>query len=402
MLPFRREGALRGADAGGFRRRRGLPLRPRAHAHPPAPRRERREAWHRPAPQPRPRPGERAPPRRPAAARGLQRSRRRRPPRRFPGQPRHRPPGHAGPAPARLRPGPPARMRSGLARRLPRDHRTAPAPRPRARRSHRLTMDKLRILIIDDERPARRAIRSLLDKEPDVEVVGEAADGEEALGKIRSLHPQIVFLDIQMPLLTGLEMLHKLPPARRPEIIFITAYDEFALRAFDLQAVDYLMKPFSDERFRSALDRARRRVRSGSLTSTEKALRALLEHLQKPNVARPQGKPASGVDFTRLVVKADGQLHFLNQADIRWVEGQGDFVKIHLKERGLMVRMTLTKIEEMLDPETFVRIHKSTIVNLNRVRRILPMLARSHGMELDDGTALPIGPSYRGVLDRLK
>jgi two-component system LytT family response regulator len=263
-------------------------------------------------------------------------------------------------------------------------------------------MEKLRILIVDDERPARRSLRSLLEKEPDAVIVGEAADGEEALEKIEALHPQIVFLDIQMPILTGLEMLQKLPPARRPEIIFVTAYDEFALRAFDLQAVDYLVKPFGDQRFHAALDRARRRVRSGSLNSTEKALRALLEHLQQPHAAPLPGKPAAAHDFSRLVVKADGQLHFLNQADIRWVEGQGDFVKVHLKERGLMVRMTLTKIEEMLDPEMFVRIHKSTIVNLNRVRRIMPMLARSHGMELDDGTALPIGPSYRGVLERLK
>jgi len=264
-------------------------------------------------------------------------------------------------------------------------------------------MEKLRVLIVDDERPARRALRSLLEKEPDIEVVGEAADGEEALEAINELAPQIVFLDIQMPLLTGLEALQKLAPARRPEIVFVTAFDEFALRAFDLQAADYIVKPFSDERFRSALDRARRRVRSGSLNATEKALRALLEHLQQPGAALPAAaKPAAGVDFSRLVVKADGQLHFLNQSDIRWVEGQGDFVKLHLKDRGLMVRMTLTKIEEMLDPEMFVRIHKSTIVNLNRVRRVMPMLARSHGMELDDGTALPIGPSYRGVLDRLK
>jgi two-component system LytT family response regulator len=265
-------------------------------------------------------------------------------------------------------------------------------------------MEKLRILIVDDERPARRSLRSLLEKEPDVEVVGEGSDGEDALEKIQQLQPQIVFLDIQMPMLTGLEMLQKLTPARRPEIIFVTAYDEFALRAFDLQAVDYIVKPFSDDRFRAALDRARRRVRSGSLNATEKALRALLDHLQQPNAGLPAtgAKPAGTVDFSRLVVKADGQLHFLNQSDIRWVEGQGDFVKVHLKDRGLMVRMTLTKIEEMLDPEIFVRIHKSTIVNLNRVRRVMPMLARSHGMELDDGTALPIGPSYRGVLDRLK
>ncbi|HLP24235.1 MAG TPA: LytTR family DNA-binding domain-containing protein [Acidobacteriota bacterium] len=263
-------------------------------------------------------------------------------------------------------------------------------------------MEKIRVLIVDDERPARRALRTLLENEVDIEIVGEASDGENAMEMIRQVRPQLAFLDVQMPLLTGVELLNRLPAGERPEIIFVTAYDEFALRAFELQAVDYLVKPYSDQRFHMALDRAKRRIRAGTFGATEQALRALLEKLQGAPVPTAPAPAPGGVDFSRLVVKADGQLHFLNQADIRWVEGQGDFVKLHLKDRGLMVRMTLTKIEEMLDPEIFVRIHKSTIVNLNCVRRVMPMLARSHGMELDDGTALPIGPSYRGVLDRLK
>lgn len=266
-------------------------------------------------------------------------------------------------------------------------------------------MEKIRVLIVDDERPARRALRTLLENESDIEIAGEAMDGEQGMELIRKLRPQLVFLDVQMPILTGLEMLNKLPAGERPEIIFVTAFDEFALRAFELQAIDYLVKPYSDQRFHTALDRAKRRIRAGTFGATEQALRALLEKLQGAPLlagAQPSAPAPGAVDFSRLVVKADGQLHFLNQSDIRWVEGQGDFVKLHLKERGLMVRMTLTKIEEMLDPEIFIRIHKSTIVNLNCVRRVMPMLARSHGMELDDGTALPIGPSYRSVLDRLK
>ena len=263
-------------------------------------------------------------------------------------------------------------------------------------------MEKIRVLIVDDERPSRRALRNLLEKESDIEIVGEAMDGEQGLELIRKQRPQLVFLDIQMPILTGVAMLQKIPAGARPEIIFVTAYDEFALRAFELQAVDYLVKPFADQRFHAALDRAKRRIHSGSLGATEQALRALLEKIQHAAAPAAPAPTPGTVDFTRLVVKADGQLHFLNQADIRWVEGQGDFVRLHLKDRRLMVRMTLTKIEQMLDPEIFIRIHKSTIVNLNCVRRVMPMLARSHGMELDDGTALPIGPSYRGVLDRLK
>jgi two-component system LytT family response regulator len=264
-------------------------------------------------------------------------------------------------------------------------------------------MEKIRVLIVDDERPARRALRTLLENESDIEIVGEAMDGERGIEAIRKLHPQLVFLDVQMPILTGLEMLNKLPAGERPEIIFVTAYDEFALRAFELQAVDYLVKPYSDQRFRTALDRAKRRIHAGSFGATEQALRALLEKLQTAAAPAPQAPAPGAVDFSRLVVKADGQLHFLNQADIRWVEGQGDFVKIHLKERGrLLVRMTMNKIDEALDPGQFVRIHKSTIVNLSGVRRVVPMMARSRGMELDDGTRLAIGPSYRAVLDRLK
>lgn len=265
-------------------------------------------------------------------------------------------------------------------------------------------MNRIKTLIVDDEKPARRALRGLLEKDREIEVVGEAMDGERALELIRDLHPQLVFLDVQMPMLTGLEMLQQMTAGERPEIIFVTAYDNYALSAFDLHAVDYLVKPFSDSRFAAAVARAKKRIGSGTLASTEQALRALLAHFQQAGVAGINGSAPKAVpnEYARLVVKADGQLHFLNQCDIRWVEGQGDFVKIHLKERGLLVRMTMNKMEELLDPAQFVRIHKSTIINLSSVRRVIPMLARSHGMELDDGTALPIGPSYRNVLDRLR
>lgn len=259
-------------------------------------------------------------------------------------------------------------------------------------------MDPIKTLIIDDEKPARRALRGLLEKDPGIAVAGEAADGEQALDLIRRLRPQLIFLDVQMPMLTGLEMLDQLPPAGRPEIVFVTAYDSHALTAFNLHAVDYLVKPFTDTRFAAAVERAKQRIRDGQLSTTEQALRALLAHFQSAG-----GLAAPANEHARLVVKADGQLHFLNQRDIRWVEGQGDFVKIHLKDRGrLLVRMTMNKIDEALDPGQFVRIHKSTIVNLAGVRRVVPMMARSRGMELDDGTKLTIGPSYRAVLDRLK
>src|SRR5450432_2905700 len=206
-------------------------------------------------------------------------------------------------------------------------------------------MERIKTLIVDDEKPARRALRGLLEKDREIEIAGEAADGEQALELIRKLRPQLIFLDVQMPMLTGIEMLEQLPPAGRPEIVFVTAYDNHALAAFDLHAVDYLVKPFSDSRFQAAVERAKQRLRDDQRSLTEQTLRALLAHLQQAGggVAPPAN------EYARLVVKADGQLHFLNQRDIRWIEGQGDFVKIHLKDHGrLLVRMTMNHIDESL------------------------------------------------------
>lgn len=254
-------------------------------------------------------------------------------------------------------------------------------------------MDKIRTLIVDDERPARRALRGLLEESPEIEIIGEAMDGERALELIQELRPALVFLDVQMPMMTGVEVAEKLPRTVRTEIIFVTAYDQHALKAFELAALDYIVKPFSDARFHAALDRAVGRIRSNADTITGQVLRTVLAELQK--------KDAAAGEYARLVVKADGQLHFITQRQIRWVEGQGDFVKLHLVKGALLVRLTMARLVEQLDPAQFQRIHKSTIVNLSYVRLIKPMLARSHGMELDDGTSLPIGASYGAILKQL-
>jgi two-component system, LytTR family, response regulator len=263
-------------------------------------------------------------------------------------------------------------------------------------------MNRIKTLIVDDEKPARRALRGLLEKDDEIEVVGEAADGARALELFRALRPRLLFLDLQMPMLTGMEFLEELRPAERPEVVFVTAYDNYAVKAFEYHAVDYLMKPFSDSRFLDALEHAKERVRGSARTATDETLRLLLEQLRKNGAPTKAAPAANGTEHARLVVKADGQLHFLNRRDIRWIEGQGDFVKIHLRERGLMVRKTMGSVEKSLECGQFARIHKSTIVNLSSVRRVVPMLPRGQGMELDDGTTLPIGPSYRDVLDQFK
>jgi two-component system LytT family response regulator len=265
-------------------------------------------------------------------------------------------------------------------------------------------MQSIRTLIVDDERLSRQALRVLLARDREVEIVGEAADGEAALDLIRRLHPRLLFLDVQMPMLNGLEMLGHLAQSERPEVVFVTAHENYARPAFDVWAVDYLMKPFSDSRFAAALERAKRRLADTSLQGTEQALRDLLKQLQKavPMAGGKRASRPSPYGYQRIVVKADGQLHFLSQRDIRWIKAQGDYAKIHLKTRSLLVRITMSRFEEMLDPAQFVRIHKSTIVNLENVRRVLPMLATSRGMELDDGTTLPIGASYRAAIEHLR
>jgi two-component system, LytTR family, response regulator len=262
-------------------------------------------------------------------------------------------------------------------------------------------MQSITTLIIDDEKPSRQAIRHLLSNDRDVLVVGEAMDGETAVEMIRNLRPKLVFLDVEMPMLSGMEVLSRVPESERPEVIFITAYENYARGAFDLYAVDYVMKPFSDSRFVTALERAKRRIIDRSLAGPEEAVRALLSYFQEVGVSR---ETATGPSqrYSRLIVKADGQLHFLNQREIRWVQAQGDYVKIHIKGHGLLVRMTMGKAAQLLDPAVFLRIRKSAIVNLACVRRVKQMQGSNRGMELDDGTMIPIGASYREAVGELR
>jgi two-component system, LytTR family, response regulator len=265
-------------------------------------------------------------------------------------------------------------------------------------------MSRIKALIVDDERLARRAVRGLLERDPDIEVVGEAADGEPALALITALRPELVFLDVHMPNLSGLEMLGRLGAEARPEFVFVTAYDQHAVAAFDANAVDYVLKPFSDSRFAAALERAKGRVRGGASADVEKVVRLLLSQLKAAEAGAAPLRapaPANASEDERLVVKANGELHFILQADLRWVEAQGDFVKLHLKEKTLFVRMTMARIEKALSAARFARIHRSTIVNMRCIRRVVPLMARNLGAKLDDGTVLTISDNFRSVVKRL-
>lgn len=251
-------------------------------------------------------------------------------------------------------------------------------------------MDKIRALIVDDEPLAREGIRLYLADEPDVDVVGEAEAGDDAVTAIRSIDPDLVFLDIQMPGRDGFGVLEAVGPQQMPPVIFVTAYDRFALRAFDAHAVDYLLKPFDAERFQRALDRARDQIRSERRTALNERLAALLAEVG----TRPE--------FTeRFAVRSGGKIFFVRVDDIDWIEAQGNYARLHAGERGHLVRETMAGLEARLDPARFVRIHRSTIVRIDAIREMEPLLHGEHVVVLRSGKRLIASRGCRDRLSRL-
>jgi two-component system, LytTR family, response regulator len=244
---------------------------------------------------------------------------------------------------------------------------------------------KMRVLIVDDEPWARKRIATLLKPEADIEIVKECAGGEAAIQAITECAPDLVFLDVQMPEVDGFEVLDAIGPERMPLVIFATAYDKYAIQAFDAQAIDYLLKPFDEERFRKALYRARREL-EGKISS-ETVLSKLLESLRGERRY-----------LQRLVAKSGGRVLFLKLADIDWLEATGNYVTLHAGKESHMLRTTMTALEPKLDPEQFARIHRSAIVNLDRVRELQPLFRGENVLILKDGTQLSVGRAFRARL----
>ena len=243
---------------------------------------------------------------------------------------------------------------------------------------------KLRVLIVDDEPLARERLRVLLRDAPEVQVVGECGDGRRALAAIRRRRPDLLFLDVQMPELDGFAVLRALDPTELPAVIFVTAYDRYALRAFEVHALDYLLKPFDRERFHRALARARTQIERDRRGTLDARLLALLEDL------RPGRKR-----LERLVVKDGGRVFFLRAEEIDWVEAQGNYARLHIGRETHLVRETMARLEAGLDPKQFARIHRSTIVNLERVRELLPDFHGDSVVVLRDATRLTLSRGYR-------
>jgi two-component system LytT family response regulator len=231
-------------------------------------------------------------------------------------------------------------------------------------------MDPIRTLVVDDEQLARRGLKTLVERHPDCSVVGVCADGREAIARIAELKPDLVLLDIQMPEITGFDVLERLPRDLLPVVVFVTAYDEYAVRAFEVHALDYVRKPVSQERLREALDRAVAQVRGRKLAEYGTTLLAAVADIRNRREADGGGSTRVDARLDRIMVRVGEAIQFVEVADIEWIEGADYYVTLHAGGKEYLYRESLKNLEQRLDPAQFVRIHVSAIVNLAKVREI--------------------------------
>ena len=247
----------------------------------------------------------------------------------------------------------------------------------------------LTVLVVDDESWARRRLTALLRDEQDVELLGECAGGAEAVQAILERTPDLVFLDVQMPDFDGFEVLQAIAPGQMPLVIFATAYDEYAIRAFDAHALDYLVKPFDEDRFHRAIGRARDEI--------EKRRMARIGRLEA--LTRSLGN--EGHFLRRIAVKHHGSVRILRATEVDWFEAADNYVTLHVAGSEYLIRDTVNSLEGKLDPEEFVRVHRAVIVNLDRVLELSAWFHGEQVLTLKDGTRLTVGRAFRGRLQRL-
>jgi two-component system LytT family response regulator len=262
-------------------------------------------------------------------------------------------------------------------------------------------------LVCDDEPDAREGIIELLRADPDIALVGEARNGAEATVAIKRLIPDLVFLDVQMPKLDGVGVLSQVTPVVRPPVVvFVTAYDEYALRAFELHALDYLLKPFSDARFRDALAAAKARVRERRACALGMEIAALLQPSRPTSPAvGPDRRETDGGALTNrsylehLMVRIGGKVNLVRVDDVDWIEADDYYAKLHVSGRTYLIRQTMQQLETRLDPHQFVRVHRSAIVRIDRLRTLEPYIKGSHVLTLKDGTRLALSRGRRAAFE---
>jgi len=250
---------------------------------------------------------------------------------------------------------------------------------------------KIRALIVDDEPLARERLASLLAAEKDIEVIGQCANGIEALAAIQEKTPDLVFLDVQMPELDGFGVLAALEGERKPAVIFVTAHDRFALKAFEVHAIDYLLKPFDRERLQKALNRAREQVKRQQGGEIDERLSALLAGLNK--------EAPKHID--RIAVKGSGRVTIVKISDIDWIEAADNYVNLHTGKEAHLHRETMSALEQKLPPSKFLRISRSTVVNVDRIKELQPMFHGDYTVILQNGTKLSLSRGYRDALNQL-
>jgi two-component system LytT family response regulator len=242
----------------------------------------------------------------------------------------------------------------------------------------------IRALIVDDESLARRKLKRLLRREADIEIVGEAADGGAAVDAIRNEKPDIVFLDIQMPEMDGFSVIATIGVERMPYVIFVTAYDQYALKAFDVRALDYLLKPFDGRRLEKALDQARRQFElAGGHEEFRRQVRSILQEIKPERFS-----------LERILVKSKGRIVILRTAEIDWIESAGNYVTLHCGPESHLVRETMAEIAGKLDSGTFIRIHRSSIVNIDRIKEIQPSFHGEYDVILKTGVKLVLSRTF--------
>lgn len=251
-------------------------------------------------------------------------------------------------------------------------------------------MLRIRTLIVDDERLARERLLSLLEGDPDIEVIGECTSGKEAIAAIKTESPDLVFLDVQMPEGDGFEVLESIDFHSMPIVVFVTAYDQYAIRAFDVHALDYLLKPFDQNRFERALIRAKSEVVLRNNTNVNQKLLSMLEHIESHKK-----------NLDRILVKSSGKVFFLKFDEIDWVESAGNYVKLHVGTESHLLRETMSEMERKLGNDKFVRIHRTVIVNLDRIKELQPWFNGEYIVILNNGIKLTASRGYKKKLSEV-
>lgn len=245
-------------------------------------------------------------------------------------------------------------------------------------------------LIVDDEPLAREGLRMLLSEDPDVAAIHQAKDGHEAVAAIRKARPDLVFLDIQMPEMDGLSVVREIGAERMPAVVFVTAHDQYAIRAFEINAIDYLLKPVTRERFAQALARAKARLQARPGEEASRQILSLLETIAAPHRS-----------VKRLAVRSAGKTVFVDVGDVDWIEGAENYVKLHVGRAAHLVHVAMSTLEKSLDPDAFLRIHRSIIVNLGRIQELEPALHGEYMVTLQNGVRLRSGRTYHEKLKAL-